>query len=794
MLINVKNNFGDIVKKALKRSLELFFILFFLFYFVSFSYLTSLWIKHKSIEVTTLTSNKTSNILDKNGNSVLQLELTHNNNITYSDLPDVFINALISAEDARFFSHNGIDLQRIISSLIANISTSSLQGGSTLTQQLIKNTLLDSSKTLDRKLNEIILALKLENQLTKEDILLAYCNNIMFDGVTLGVNNAALRFFNKSISNVNLAEAALLAGIVNAPSYYNPIRNPINAKKRMDTVLNLMYRHGYINQDELEATKKVQISDLIVNSVTDDTTYPYQAYLDIVYKEVNELVNLSPYTTPLIIETYLDVNIQKEIDKLQEGKIINFSDDNQQFALALIDNETGALVASMGGRNYNGQLLFNRASDMLNQPASSIKPLLSYALGIEYLNYNSKEVLKDEEYTYSDGSIVNNVDRTYTGEILIEDAIGYSKNTTALSTLEKVIDYIGVNNVTNYLSAINLLDVSPSLFNMAYGLGAFVNGVSPYNLASAYSMIANKGVYQKGYTVKRIINASTNEILYTHKEEKTKVLSTSTSDILTDILANVVENNYYGLGSLKIKNSKLYLKTGTSSFDSKLLKELNYPSNASKDLWIAGFSKQYSFAIWSGFDYPKKGENNYFKAGSDERKTYHKQILSHILKIAIDTEGEVELSNEVTPVYLVKGTKLLPNQYIPNSMIVKAYFKKGYEPNEVIEVPSLKDINEIELLFYDNYLDITFLDYAYIDISKKENTIYSTYKVYGDIEYVIELNGVVYTSSSYNFEIELEDSFIYELVAYTRYSKVKDITSNKYYSEFNLFQDWLSNE
>lgn len=775
------------MRKILKRALELFFIFFLVVSCSGAIYLSKLYIENDDVSVSTLVSNKMSKVLDKNGNSVLEIELTKTNSVTYNELPDVFINALISAEDARFFSHSGIDLQRIISSLVTNVSEGKLQGASTITQQLIKNTLLDSSKTLDRKLNEIILALKLENKLTKEQILEAYCNNIMFDGVTLGVNNASLKFFNKSISHVNLAEAALLAGIVNAPSYYNPIRNPINAKSRMDTVLNLMFRHGYISEAELNASKNVQIADILVNNVSDETTYPYQAYLDIVYQEAKELLGVSPYSTPLIIETYLDINIQKEIDKIQQGKIINFTDDNQQFALALIDNETGALVASMGGRNYNGQLLFNRASDMQNQPASTIKPLLSYALGIEYLNYNSKEVLLDTEYSYSDGTNVNNVDHLYMGELLIEDAIGYSRNTTALLTLEEVIDAVGISTVTNYLDIINLLDVPQDNFSMAYALGAFSNGVSPYNLASAYSMIANKGVYQKGYTIKKIINASTNEVLYTHEDEKIKVLSTSTADILTSILENVVENNYYGLGSLKLEGTPLYLKSGTSSFDSSLAKELNYPSNASKDLWIAGFSKQYSFAIWSGFDYPIKGKMNYFKAGSDYRKTLHKQILSHILTLACDEKGEVELSNEVTPVYIVRGTKLLPNNYIPTSMIVKAYFKKGDEPLETISIPTLAPINNVEMFFYEDSIDISFSDYSLIDITKKENAIYSTTKIYGEIEYVIELNGITYTSLTPDFQIDNKPQLYNELVAYTRYSKAKDITSNKYITNFTNF-------
>ena len=772
--------------KNIKKILELFFILIFIFTLLVISYLSNIYFKNQPLEISLLTNNKISQVLDKDGKMVVSMELTKNNPVTYEELPDVFLNALISGEDARFYSHTGIDLQRIISSLVTNVTKSTTQGASTLTQQLIKNTLLDSSKTLDRKINEIIISLKLENKLTKEEILEAYCNNIMFDGLTLGVNNASLKFFNKSINYVNLPQAALLAGIVNAPSYYNPIRNPKNAKKRMDTILYLMKRHGYISDSELQAGLNTQISDMLVTNKDDETTYPYQAYLDIVYQEVKELTGLNPYTTPLIIETYLNTDIQKTIDDIQAEKTISFEDDNQQFALALIDNDTGALVASMGGRNYNGQLLFNRAVNMKNQPASTIKPLLSYALAIEHLNYNSKEVLIDEPYSYSNGNTINNVDLSYMGEILIEDAIGYSRNTTALMTLDKVIDEIGVNSVTQYLENINLLDIPREEFVPSYALGAFKYGVSPLDLASAYSMIANKGIYKQGFTVKRIINSSTNTVLYSHKNEAKRVLSTSSADILTSILENVVENNYYGLGSLKIKNAPLYIKSGTSSFDSALANSLNYPTNASKDLWIAGFSKQYSFAIWTGFDYPQKGNPNYFKAGSDSRKTIHKQILSIVLNKAINEEGGIELSDKVIGVNIVKGTKLLPDMYTPSNMIVKAYFKKEDIPTLTITPIELSTINNVDIFIYDNLIDLTFSDYSLLDIAKKEKSIYSNEKIYGSIEYVIEINDIKYVFDNYNCKIDLSLVNAFPLIAYTRYSNAKEITSNKY--QIDLFE------
>ena len=220
------------IKKIFNTTIELLLIAFFIICLSTSIYVARLAAKSNTPEIETIINSSSSTILDSNGISVTTLNLVNNNSVSFDDLPDVFINALVSAEDARFFSHSGVDLQRIVSAMVANVTTNSTQGASTLTQQLIKNIYLDSSKTLDRKLTEIIMALNLEGKMSKEDIFLAYANNIMFDGVTLGVNSASLKLFSKPINNVNLAEAALLAGLVNAPSYYSPIRNPINAKKK----------------------------------------------------------------------------------------------------------------------------------------------------------------------------------------------------------------------------------------------------------------------------------------------------------------------------------------------------------------------------------------------------------------------------------------------------------------------------------------------------------------------------------------------------------------------------------
>ena len=786
-------------KKVITFIIESFFVLFFIVSITGFIYIGKIAVKSDIPKVATIINNSTSIIYDNEGVNITTVNLINNNSVKFEDLPDVFINALISAEDARFFEHSGIDFQRILSALINNVTTDSTQGASTLTQQLIKNIYLDSSKTFERKINEIIMAFDLENKMTKEEILLAYANNIMFDGVTIGVNSASLKLFSKPINNVNLAEAALLAGLVNAPSYYNPIKNPINAKKRMDTVLDLMYRHNYITKNQLSDAKTFQISDLINISKHEESSYPYQSYLDIVYNEVFEITGRNPLTTPLIIETYMDTDLQALIDDIQNNKDseIKFTDDDQQIAIAVIDNDSGALIAAGGGRNYSGQLLFNRATNMKNQPASTIKPLLSYALAVEHLGWNNKQVVTDEPYTYpGTGTQVNNVDHSYMGEILVEEAIGYSRNTTALKTLEEVIKKVGVNTVTNYLKDINLLDVPASEFNLSYGLGAFKYGISPTQLASAYSMLARKGLYAPAYTVKKITLQKTGEVIYNHQKEEKKVLSEETAFIMSDILKSAVDNNYYNLGTVSVNNVEMRAKTGTSSFDTNLLKELGYPSNASKDIWMAGYSEDFTTVVWSGFDYPEKDDEDYFKSGSDSRKYISRKIFSKIMNYQAKKGGKLEIPSTLSKVNVVKGTNLLPDSYTPQKLITSVYYKKGEEPTETISPPKLDDVTSLELFLIGNSMNVSFKDdlFDIVDVVPK-NQIVDYSSIYGKIEYVIEITDIqgntsTYSSNDASFTFNLYDKGFLKIKAYTRYANIKNITSNiyetNYYSMFTF--------
>lgn len=496
-----------------------------------------------------------SYIYDKDDFVVKELNRKYKLNVTYDELPTQFILALICAEDLKFYSHKGVDVSRLFGAFLNNLKEGELsQGASTLTQQLIKNTHLSNEKTIERKIKEIILALKLEQKMSKEDIITAYSNLILFDGITPGVNNASNRFFGKNIWEVNVVEAASLAALVKSPTIYNPLKYPKKNKERRNMILKIMNEEGYISYDVYEKALLVDTESLLKKEESSFETYPYQAYIDIVYKQVEELTGLDPYSTPMKIYTYLDKELQSQLDKIQEGKDseIKFVDDMQQLAAAVIDNNSGALVSVIGGREYKGERLLNRAYDVKRQPASTIKPILSYVLAFEHLNWSDVHVVEDIPYTYpGTNKNVQNVDMRYMGEMLLEEALGYSRNTVALDTLQKVINKVGIETVLNYLDSINFLDCEKEEFNMSYGLGGMYKGVTPTELAAAYAMFPSKGIYKTPLTIRRIELAD-GTIKEFEIEEK-KILSEEAAFKMSTVLKRVVDNNYWSMGSLKQK-------------------------------------------------------------------------------------------------------------------------------------------------------------------------------------------------------------------------------------------------
>ena len=701
--------------------------------------------------------------------------------VTYDDLSDNFINALISIEDNNFFNHEGFDLKRIFSSLIKNIKEGKIsQGASTLTQQLVKNITQDNSKNYNRKIKEVYLANKLEKEYTKEEILTYYCNIISFEGTKNGVNYASKRFFNKDIKHVNLVEAALLAGLVKSPTIYNPIKHEENAYKRKNLVLKAMLNNKYISNEEYEIASKIKVSDMLYKKESNEPTYPYQAYIDVVYNDLDKYFNLTPYSSPLKVYTYLNKEVQLTIDNIQKNidKDIKFNDELLNIGGAIINNENGAITNIIGGRNYNGERLYNHALNLKAQPASTIKPLLSYALAFEHLHYASEHTLFDKETYYPNTNIkINNVDNNYLGEISIEEALGYSRNTTAVSLLNEVINHIGKYRVTSYLKNINMLDIEEDEFTYSYALGGYKYGVNPINLAASYSMIANYGIYHEPCTIKYIELCDTNEKIYPNLKNE-RVLSEEGAFLINNTLRNIINKNYWNIALCKPLNIEIGAKTGTSNFDENFKIQMNYPKNASKDIWISGFSKDYSIAIWSGFDKYLKNEKTYFLNGNNNKIA--KLIFKKLMKEIANPNLKFNIPKNIETHNIVKGLypyKLATKEINPKG-VIKSYFKKGYAPKEYYNIEPLPNLTNLEYIYYNDLIHIYFPDLSY----PKSNSIYKKENLEGRITYNVDVifNDYVKTYSSIEplIEIPYYPFLEYKISGYLSYEYATNYKSN----------------
>ena len=702
-----------------------------------------------SLNIETIVKKKSSKVFDNNDNFVKQLTMEDYENITYEDLPDVFINALISCEDIRYFMHNGIDLPRILSALKNDVLSMSLkEGASTITQQLIKNMMLTNTKTIERKIQEMYLSFEIEKIYSKKQILEFYCNYVCFDGVNHGIQSASYKFFNKPINLITLPEAALLAGVVNAPTAYSPILHPNEALKRKNMVLKLMYQHNHISYNEMINAQQITIEDMLVKKDkdnNDETEYQYQSYLDIVYKQILKKTGYDPYTMPMEIYTYMDCALQKEIDDMQSNNSINFSisDELQQFASSIIDNNTGAIIACFGKKDYKGSKLFNYAYDRLIQPASTIKILLSYALAFEHLNYCSLEVLDDTPYKYPFSNIdIKNVDNTYMGQLTISDAIGYSRNTTAVKTLKEVVDVVGVDYVVDYLKSINMMDDAP--FSYSYGLGGYTYGVSLTNLAAAYSMIARKGLYIEPLAVKKIklLDGSNKEIVFSPYTKK--VLSEETCYLLIDSLKQVMDANIWSISDCKPSGVNVFAKTGTTSFDKNTIIEKNYPTSASKDRLLASFTKDYSIACWTGYDEYLKDKQTYFLSGQNKAnitKKFSKLIYQKIAKRNQSFDMPVGLKK----VDIVLGTDLLATSNVDQKYVKTAIYKKNFLPTEHYKEKQITDKVQFDYFILNNEVNFVFPNE---NNDNKYNVIYDEEKVMGGKIVCIDVflnNNYIYT-------------------------------------------------
>ncbi len=697
-----------------------------------------------SISFKALENKPRSLIYDESGNVVEVFGETKEEYVSFEDIPPILINALLSIEDINFYHHHGVDISRTFKAFLHNMVSSSTQGGSTITQQLIKNTILSSEQTYRRKIQEAYLSLKIEQELTKNEILTLYFNYVYFEQSIPGVRYASKRYFGKDVSLITLPEAAILAGVVKSASYYNPFKYPERINSRKNLVLDKMLEYGFITPNEHQAAQHVHVQDLVIapGENYNEPTYRFQSYLDIVYLELAKFTGLDPYNVPLEIHTYLDSSLQTHLDLIQDGKIIAFSDDDQQIGASVVRNSDGALVGVIGGRDYRGSRIFNRAYSLKRQPASTIKPVFGYLLAAEYLHYNEATSVLDAPYTYPHTNItVQNADHSYSGYMPLVDALGYSKNTAALYTLEKVINQIGWQKAEAYLNDIGLMD--EGVFSYPYGIGGMTYGVSPTALAGAYSMLMRKGCYIEPSTIDYVRNLETGEIIYQRSLSGKQIVSENSAFQIASTLIDVVNKDYYHIGVVRVKNVAIGAKTGTNGYDKKAAASLNYPSTADKDSWLAGFSNDYSMAVWSGFDTAQKGDNHYF-AKSDNRRQIPKKIFQNVMETISLKNQNISVPPSLRQVTVVKGCQgyYLPNRFIPAYYTVSGYFYPDEIPTNVLPDPSFPFINNAIAFILGDELQI---EWECKDLNEE---IFDYTKIFGERGFLIK-----YTLDEEEYEV-----------------------------------------
>ena len=627
------------------------------------------------LNVNDFISQESSIVYDRNGEIISELGLTIRKNVTYEDLPSSLIDAFVAVEDSRFFEHNGFDLPRFTKAFIENIKTLSFgQGGSTFTMQLVKNTYFvddeagkGAAKSIKRKVQEIALAIELENNpsVSKKDIFTAYLNKLYFGGTyqnIRGIQKAAEYYFGKEVNELTLPESAMLAGVVNAPNLYNPYNHMDYAQERRDEVLYLMNYHGYITDEEYEAALKTNVEDLLSDTKSSNnnngTGTPYQAYIDEVVDEVYELTGLDPYSTTMKIYTAMDKNIQEKMDEIQAEKVDTkyertasdgtkyfYPDDKWEVASICVDNVTGEIYGILGGRSYSrgGALLLNHATQQKKQPGSSIKPILDYSQAFEVLGWSTSHYITDRPVTYPGTSIlIGNSNGTYQGDIPLKHAVYESLNTTAITTLQELIDNknAGSAYLSNYLNTIGY-DVDPTQFNVQYAIGGSSLEVSCLQMAGAQAMLINHGKYNKPHTITKIEFLNDKQPIV-YESETVQAISPEAAYLTTELLKFNVSGNvtrddgshYANLMELFQDSYQVYAKTGTTNWDSSA-KVYGIPNGSIKDGWTIASTSKVTVATWMGYEKAEKDEDGNIY-GYIPYSIYNQNIKGKITKMILN--------------------------------------------------------------------------------------------------------------------------------------------------------------
>ena len=556
-----------------------------------------------------LIATTSSKIFDSNNNLIADLGAEKRVNAETSEIPTDLVNAIVAIEDHRFFNHRGVDFIRIAGALISNIRGGGRQGGSTLTQQLIKLSYFSTSSsdaTLSRKIQEAWLAAQLERKATKQQILTYYVNKVYMSNSNYGMQTAARSYYGKDLKDLSLHQTALLAGMPQAPNQYDPYTHPEAATNRRNLVLREMHDLKYITDEQYEQAKNTPVTDGL-QSLKASTSYP--AYMDNYLKEVIEQVEeetgYNVLTTGMEVYTNVNTDAQKKLwDIYNTGDYVAYPDDEMQVASTVMDVQTGKVIAQLGSRNQSTNVSFgtNQAVETNRDFGSSMKPITDYAPALENEVYTSTAApITDAPYNFPYSSTpVYNWDKKYYGGMTIQYAIQESRNVPAVKTLEavgldeslKFLNRIGINYPEMFY--VNAFSSNTSKSGNEYG-------ASSEKMAAAYAAFANGGTYYKPQYVNRVVFSDGTE--KTFSNNGSKAMKETTAYMMTDMMKTVLQS---GTGT-NAAISGVYQagKTGTSNYAddelAKLTKPYYYSSIVTPDELFVGYTPKYSMAVWTGY-------------------------------------------------------------------------------------------------------------------------------------------------------------------------------------------------
>ena len=557
-------------------------------------------------------------IYDKDGKVLKKFTTNQYVYKKYKDINQEVFNALIAIEDERFYQHAGFDLKGFMRGLYSTVVRHDTQGGSTITQQLVKNIYLTNEISIWRKVTEAVIAQEIEKIYSKEDILEFYVNNVNYANGCYSIESAARYYFQKSTKDLSIAEIALITGIPNNPTLYNPVKKFENAIKKKNTILYKMYQLGMLTKEEYETEKarkiKLNVKNVSYNNEVSDYAQSFAVHKAVeslmkeegfqfkydfnseserasyksLYNDVYADCRVELLSGGYEIYTCIDNELQKQLQSIVDSQLSGYTSKDKstklyqkQAAASVIDNETGMVVAIIGGRSQKGiSNSYNRAYLSARQPGSVIKPLIAYTPAYE-LGYKPSDKMEDAEIPNGP----KNATKTYAGMVTLRYAVEKSINTIAYHLCNIVTPEVGVSKLAT-MRFRNLS--SEDKKSPIIGVGGFTYGTNPVEMSSAYSALVRNGQYIEPTNVTKIVKRNTKEVVYENKHTTTKVYDDGASYLMIDSMKDVMRS---GTGKRYQLNYKYQAgKTGTT--------------NQSKDVWLCGVTPYYAMTVWVGNDTP----------------------------------------------------------------------------------------------------------------------------------------------------------------------------------------------